>query len=82
MQHVRECLRVHQSVFNGHFQHGNQVGMAFFRPRQSVFDGSVQLVPQPTVVALHFFTRRPILWPVVGQSPTHGVDSKRKKVIE
>ena len=73
---------MHQPMFDGHFQHGDQLRMAFFGPRQGMLDGVVQFIAQTTVVALHFLARRPILRSIRWQSPIDGVNAKRKQVIE
>ncbi len=82
VQHVRQRLRMHQPVFDGHFQHGDQLRMPFLGTLQRVLDCAIQLIPQAPVVTLDFFARRPIRRRVRGQSPIHWVNAKRKQLIK
>src|SRR6266446_205114 len=82
VQHVRQRLRMHQPVFDGHFQHSDQLRVPFLGPLQGVLNGMVQLIPQAPVIALDLFARLPIRRRIRRQSPIHRVNAKPNQVIE
>jgi len=61
VQHVRERFRMHQPVFNRHFEHRDQLRMPFLRPLQGMLDRAIQLSRRRRLLALDLFARRPIL---------------------
>jgi hypothetical protein len=69
-------------MLNGDVEHLHQLGMAFFRALEGVFDGVIEFLPDALVVTLDFLVRRPILWIVGWQTAADGIDSERKKLIE
>src|SRR5580765_466865 len=56
--------------------------MAFCRMLQRLLDRVIKCTADLIIVNSNFLTRRPVAWLVSRKSATHGINSKRKKLIE
>ena len=82
MQHVGERFGMHQTMFDGYMEHGEQMWMAFPGALESALDRGIQCIAQASVVALDFEAGGPIGRCVFGQAAADGIDSKGKELIE
>jgi hypothetical protein len=73
---------MHQSVFDGSFEHHPQLGVPFRRPSQGSIDGCIEFLTQPPIIALDFLPLRPVGRLVRGQTTLHRIDSEGKQLIE
>src|SRR2546425_5304532 len=82
VQHIGQRLDVHQPVFDGGFEHGEELRMPFGGPAQGARDGGVKLVAHPVVVALDLLSFRPVSGPIVGEPAAHRVNPEGQELVE
>jgi hypothetical protein len=69
-------------MLNRHFQHSRQLRMTIRRVPQRANYRPIQFALQLLVVPVNLFPLRPVRRGIGRQAATHGIDSKRKKLIE
>lgn len=82
MNHIGEGLGVHETVLDGDFEHGGQLGMTLGWMSERFVDGGIQLAANAGYIAVDFIAPRPIGGSVLGETAVNGIDAEGEESIE